>query len=182
MEKLGKRIDDLSNQLVDLRLELWKQYSLFTWKWWMLLIICILSLIIFLVLIRRDKMLQSIAYFGLLYILNRNLDDVATAMDWYDYRIQLEPIIPTMLPANLFVIPISFTLLYQKFINWKSFLIALILFSGSVAYIALPFMKYLDIYLIKHWNAHLSFISLIIMASLSKLIIDKAKAIQEKSQ
>lgn len=50
-----------------------------------------------------------------LYIINKNLDDAATAMDWYDYRIQLEPIIPTMLPANLFIVPIGLSILYHQY-------------------------------------------------------------------
>jgi hypothetical protein len=35
MEQLGKRIDEVSNQLVQLRKEIWVKYTLFTWQWWM---------------------------------------------------------------------------------------------------------------------------------------------------
>lgn len=180
MEELGKKIDKLSNQLTNLRWELWTEYTVFTWKWWMLVIICVLFLVLFIVLIKKDKLLQSIAYFGVIYILNRNLDDVATALDWYDYRIQLEPIIPTMLPANLFIIPIGLTLIYQKLSRWKEFIIGIVVFSGATSFIALPMMRDFGIYLTKNWNSFYSFLSLLIMASLAKFFIDKFEKIQDR--
>ncbi|MFE8701541.1 CBO0543 family protein [Cytobacillus sp. FJAT-54145] len=180
MEELGKKIDKLSNQVTDLRMELWTKHVVFSWKWGLLVMICLASILVLIVLIKRESILQTVAYLGVIYVMNKNLDDVGTALDWYDYRIQLEPIIPTMLPANLFIFPISLSLLYQTFMRWKSFIIALVSFSLFSAYIALPILKYLEIYTTKTWNSHYSFISLIIMASLSKLIIDRLKAIQDK--
>lgn len=173
MEELGKQIDKLSNQLTDLRMEIWTKHTLFTWQWWMLLIACIIMLVLFIVCIKKEKRLPSIAYFGIIYLINKNLDDIATAMVWSDYRMQLEPIIPTMLPANLFIIPIGLTLIYDRYKKWKSFLIALGGASVLIAYIALPLMKMVNIYLEKSWNAHWSFITLVIMATISKAVIDK---------
>ncbi|WP_117170111.1 CBO0543 family protein [Paraliobacillus sediminis] len=175
MDALGEKIDKLTNQVTDLRMELWTNYTLFTWQWWMLLVACIIMLVLFFLFIKKERLLSSIAYLGIIYILNRNLDDLATTMDWYDYRIQLEPIIPTMLPANLFIIPIGLTLTYDRYENWKSFLIALGVFSAFISYIALPMMKAVNIYLEKSWNANWSFISLVIMAVISKAVIDKVK-------
>jgi hypothetical protein len=180
MEELGKKIDKLSNQLTDLRMEIWTKYTLFTWQWWMLLIACIIMLVLFFVFIKKEKRLPSIAYLGIIYLLNKNLDDVATAMDWYDYRMQLEPIIPTMLPANLFIIPIGLTIIYDRYKKWKSYLIALGLASFFVAYIALPLMKMVNIYLEKAWSAHWSFITLVIMAIISKAVIDQVKGTYDR--
>lgn len=180
MEELGKKIDEVSNYLTQLRLEIWRKYTLFTWQWWVFVAVCIAALILFFVFVSKEKYLQAIAYLGLIYILNKNLDDVATALDWYDYRMQLEPIIPTFLPANLFVIPITLSIFYQRYEKWVKFLIATAIFSVSTAYIFLPLAKSVGIYLEKHWNAHLSFISLLIMAVICKLIIDKAKELSKR--
>ncbi|RKL64714.1 hypothetical protein CR203_24840 [Salipaludibacillus neizhouensis] len=175
MDELGKKIDKVSNQLTDLRWEIWTKHSLFTWQWWMLLATCILFLLLFFFFVKKEKALSTTAYLGIIYIINKNLDDMATAMDWYDYRLQLEPIIPTMLPANLFIIPIGFSILYQRFERWKSFLISIGIFAGFVSYLALPLMKMVDIYLEKAWNANWSFISLVLMSIISKTIIDRLK-------
>ncbi|MGM0854287.1 MAG: CBO0543 family protein [Bacillota bacterium] len=175
MNELGKKIDKVSNQLTDLRWEIWTKHTLFTWQWWMLVAICILFLTLLFFLVKREKALSTIGYLGIIYILNKNLDDVATAMDWYDYRIQLEPIIPTMLPANLFIIPIGLSVLYQRYERWKSFLISISIFAGIVSYVALPFMKFVNIYIEKAWNANWSFFSLVLMSIISKAIIDRLK-------
>ncbi|WP_078544807.1 CBO0543 family protein [Litchfieldia alkalitelluris] len=175
MEELGKKIDKLSNQLTDLRMEIWTEHTLFTWQWWMLLIASIIMVVLFFVMIKKERRLPSVAFIGLIYILNKNLDSVATAMDWYDYRIQLEPIIPTMLPANLFIIPIALTVIYDRYRKWKSFLIALVAASAFIAYIALPLMKLVKIYLEKAWNSHWSFLSLVVISVISKVIIDRVK-------
>ncbi|NWQ39447.1 hypothetical protein MLOOGBEN_01895 [Bacillus sp. EB106-08-02-XG196] len=57
MEELGKQIDKLSNQLTDLRMEIWTKHTLFTWQWWMLLIACIIMLVLFIVCIKKEKRL-----------------------------------------------------------------------------------------------------------------------------
>jgi hypothetical protein len=181
VEELGRKIDKLSNQLTDLRIEIWTKHTLYTWQWWMLLVACIIMLILFFVFIKKEKLLPSIAYLGVIYIINKNLDDLATALDWYDYRMQLEPIIPTMLPANLFIIPILLTLIYDRCKNWKSFMISLTIVSAFISYIALPMMKVVSIYLEKAWNSNWSFLSLVLMAVISKAAIDKVKLKYDKS-
>jgi hypothetical protein len=178
MEELGKQIDQLSNKLTALRLEIWIKYTLFTWQWWMLVLSCIGIIILFIVLIRKENLLRAFAYLGLVYIFNKNLDDLATALDWYDYRMQLEPIIPTMLPANLFIIPGLLTILYERYVKWKQYLIAIGAFGGFVSYLVLPLMKAVKIYMEKTWNGHLSFLSLILMAVASKFIVDAAVRLQ----
>lgn len=179
MEELGKKIDEVSNHLTDLRWEIWLKHSLFTWQWWMLLGMCIIISVLFIIFIKKEKLVQAIAYFGIIFILNKYIDEVATVLDWYDYRIQLQPgIISSMTPANLFIIPMSLSLIYQRFPRWKSFLISLGFFSVCTSYIALPFLKMVDIYLEKTWNANWSFISLILMAVISKFIIDRTELIQ----
>ena len=137
---------------------------------------------VFVRFIRKDKLLQTISYFGIIYIINRNFDDLATVKDWYDYRIQLEPLIPTMLPANLFIIPISLTLIYQKYTNWKEFMIVLLLLSGFISFIALPMMRDFGFYLTKNWNAFYSVLSLLFMATLSKVVVDQLKKIQDRNK
>ncbi len=175
MEDLGKEIDKLSNQLTDLRIELWREHTLFTWQWWMLVVICFVFLILLIVFVKKEKALSTVAFIGIVYIINKNLDDVATALDWYDYRIQLEPIIPTMLPANLLIIPIGFGVLYARYEAWKSFLVSITIFASLVSFIALPLMKLAEIYIEKNWNSILSFVSLLAITMISKLIIDFLK-------
>lgn len=182
MEELGKKIDEVSNHLTQLRIEIWTKYTLFTWVWWTLLIGCIIFAILFFILIDKKKYMQSVAYFGIVYILNRNLDDIATVADWYDYRMQLEPTIPTNIPANLFIIPVSLTIIYQRYDKWKGFIIASALYSATISYVILPLMEVLKIYKLKVWNSTLSFISLIAIGALSKLLVDKIKLIQEKAR
>jgi predicted tellurium resistance membrane protein TerC len=140
---------------------------------------CIAFVVIFFIWMDKKKVIEGIAYFGLIFIINKNLDDIATAMDWYDYRMQLEPIIPTMLPANLFAIPVILTLIYQHNKHWKRFLVVLVLVTATLSYVGLPLMEKAEIYLTKAWNSHYSFISLLFMAVLSKALIQLCEKIQE---
>lgn len=155
---------------------------MFTWQWWLLVALCLLGTLAFVVLIDRRFLVMTVAYLGLIYLLNKNLDDWATAMDWYDYRMQLEPIIPTMLPANLFMVPIFMSLLYSRLRRWTSYLIGLCLFAAAVSYAALPLMKLAGIYLEKAWNPHLSLLTLILMGVLSKWIVDKLSKVQQRAK
>ncbi|MCI3927049.1 hypothetical protein MO973_43445 [Paenibacillus sp. TRM 82003] len=172
MEEKGKEIDKLSNALTALRGELWREHTLFTWQWWLLVGICVAFVAAGIFLLRKKGLLRAFAYYGVLYVLNRNLDDLATALDWYDYRMQLEPVIPTLLPANLFGVPIPLMILYQRLPTWKQFSIGLAVFAGFVSFVALPLMEWTGIYLLKEWNAFWSFLSLFVMGAAAKLIVD----------
>lgn len=178
MDEMGKQIDAVSNQLTRLRVEFWVDYTLFTWQWWMLVGVCIVMSILFITLLKKDKLLQSIAYFGVIFIINKYLDDLASVLDWYDYRMQIVPIIPSLLPANLFVVPMGLTIIYQRFTMWRSFLLVLGAFSFLLAYISLPLMKLFGMYQEKAWNSHLSFASLVVIAVIAKLIIDRIENVQ----
>ncbi|CAM4487553.1 hypothetical protein [Paenibacillus tarimensis] len=182
MKEMGKEIDRLSNELTRQRWEFWHMYTLFSWQWWSLVALCLLCVVALVLLLKRDKLVQAAAYYGVIYLINKNVDDWATAMDWYDYRMQLEPIIPTMLPANLFAIPTILTLLYYRLPGWKGFALALAAASAVISYIMLPFMEWAQIYVTGKWNAHSSFISLFIMGSLAKWVVDMLQKLQDRPQ
>ncbi|HZG56217.1 hypothetical protein [Paenibacillus sp.] len=178
MEKMGKEIDKLSNELTALRWEFWEKHTLFTWQWWCFLAVCVLFAALAVVLLRRRGLVSAVAYYGAIYVLNKNLDDWATAMDWYDYRMQLEPIIPTMLPANLFAVPIALTILYQRLPRWRGYLAGLAAFSAIVSYAVLPLAEWAGIYLTKEWNAHFSMLSLLAMGAIAKGAVDGLKRLE----
>lgn len=181
MEELGTEIDRVSNYLTDLRWELWFKYTLFTWQWWSLVLMSIISAVLYFRFIRKDKILSSFVYFGIIFILNKYLDGLATVRDWYDYRVQIEPAIPTMIAANLFVIPMGLSFIYQRYEKWKPFLIALVICSAFVSYVALPLMEMAHIYLPKAWKYSYSFIALILMGVLAKAAVDRAAWVQSQS-
>ncbi|MEW8987853.1 MAG: hypothetical protein AB2401_12805, partial [Bacillus sp. (in: firmicutes)] len=62
-----------------------------------------------------------------------------------------------------------------RFVTWKSFIIATLVFAAGVSYIALPLMEKADIYLKKGWSSHYSLLSLLAISVIAKLFIDKAK-------
>jgi hypothetical protein len=181
MEKMGKEIDRLSNELTALRWRFWEEYTLFTWQWWSYVAACVLFVVLAVWLLRRKELVPAIAYYGIAYLLNRNLDDWATMMDWYDYRMQLEPTIPTNEVANIFAVPISLMLLYHRLPTWKSYGIGLLAFAAAVAYGALPMMKLANIYALKEWNSHWSFLSLLVIGTIAKAAVDAFRRLEGRT-
>lgn len=160
---------------MNLQHELWFHHSLFSWQWWMLIGICAVTVILFIVLVQRDRLMEAIAYYATITLLNHYLYLAASAFNWYSYPIQVIPYVQAMETLNLIVIPMVLTLLYQHFAKWGAYITGTILFSALTAYIALPLMRTFHIYAPKQWNAHLSFISLLLLAAVAKAFVDWAK-------
>ncbi|GAA3333911.1 hypothetical protein GCM10020331_099820 [Ectobacillus funiculus] len=125
--------------------------------------------------------MQTIAYFGIIFILNKYIDEIATALDWYDYRIQVQPgIIPSMLVANLFHYSNGIKYHLSAIFKMETFLIALgLFFDFFTSYIALFFSQNSGhLFRKKAWNAHWSCISLVVMGVIAKIVIDRVVLIQ----
>ena len=95
---------------------------------------------------------------------------------WY-YPVDLIPIFPPATAIDYIMLPIIYTLIYQYFQRWKSFLIATFIMAAIFTTILEPALVHLGLYVPIKWNFHYGFPIYIVIGIVVKLITEKIATI-----
>ncbi|ASK64076.1 hypothetical protein CFK37_18900 [Virgibacillus phasianinus] len=159
IEKTNENRDKLISVFTEKR-ELWNEYVFLSWQW---ILLAIISVVIILLFIRYRKKMSTarllLAGFSSC-ILAVFLDTLGDFYNWYDYRYDLIPGTPNLIPWDAIFIPIAvmFTLQIKPKVNP---IIKAILFSGITSFVVLPFLSYSPYYYQTNWSYFYSFLILI---------------------
>ncbi|WP_029425254.1 CBO0543 family protein [Alkalibacillus haloalkaliphilus] len=140
------KITDLRHDLKNTEINFWLEHSIFSFPWFFIIFIIIISAIIWWVLIDKKRLIELIAFGGLVALLATIFDIIGSNFVLFGYPTELLPIIPPLIPANLAVIPFTFILIYQYTNSWKSFLITVLIIGGMFAFIFEPILDWINIY------------------------------------
>lgn len=168
-----EEIRKVHQQLVDMRVEYWFNHDLFSFQWWLLLIVLILPWFIWWRFVDKQRIDQILLFGTLLILLVSILDDLGVEMHLWSYPYQLVPILPKLIPIDYGILVIAHMFLYQKYTQWKSFIIANTLLATVFTIIFEPLTVKLDIYNLENWRYIYSFPIYILKAMLIKWLVDE---------
>ncbi|MBK1810030.1 hypothetical protein JHL18_05150 [Clostridium sp. YIM B02505] len=179
MESLHEKILDLKKTELDLSLQHWYNYELFTWQWWIKFVYIIIPIFLLYKLLDRKRSFEILTY-GLMISLMATVIDIAGSdfMIW-NYKIRLLPVGIFLVHDTIFI-PIISMLLYQYYTSWKAFITANLILSAIGAYIEEPIAVWINIYEPLAWRHTYSFFAFFAMTVICKyitqrLLINKAK-------
>lgn len=169
----------IMNELIDLQVknnELRKEHYfetvLFSYQWWILVIITVGLWIIWVKLVDKER-LHSILLVGLITsVFAIVLDDIGLSLSLWAYPYQIVYFTSRMNPVDITIIPVFYMLLYQYFKTWKSYFIILILMALFAVFIAEPFFGLLNMYTKLNWEYWYSGPIYIIMGVIVKGVVD----------
>ncbi|MDR4938261.1 CBO0543 family protein [Rossellomorea marisflavi] len=152
------------------------QETLFSYQWWIILATTIILWVVW-VLVVDKKRLKSIMIVGLITSLMATvMDDIGLSLAAWHYPYQLVYFTTRFNPVDLAVIPVTYMLLYQYFVSWRSFFIAILSFCLFAAFIAEPIFVLLDMYIMMRWEYWYSAPIYFAMGILVKWLMDKLDA------
>ena len=170
-------IDKKQEVLTHLSIEHWIQHDLFSLNWWILFLATTIPYFIWWKAVDKSRFFEMFSYCMLCSTLCMLLDIIGTESMLWHYPDKLLPIITPLIPANLVIIPISATLVYQYFTRWSYFLVATIGWSILFAYIIEPLFILRKMFeLSEQWSHTKSFIGFIILGIILKTVFDKIKS------
>ncbi|CAG9623255.1 CBO0543 family protein [Sutcliffiella rhizosphaerae] len=150
----------------------WLDNDIFSLKWWIIVLISVVFLLIFLALIDKQRIkLISIAFL-VTFILVAIVNEGGYFFGLWSYPHQFVPFLKNVNAVDFLTIPVILTLLYQFFSRWKYFLIANIIVLLLIAYVAVPLFVYFKFYVLYKWNYTLSFVTLFIVSICVKVMVD----------
>jgi hypothetical protein len=157
------KVDHITEKYKDISLDHWIHGDLFTWKWWLLLSSLIIPWIIWWKIVNKKRLKQILIYglsFSSISIL---LDEIGTFFRLWTYPDKLLPV-PSLFPADLSIIPVSFMLLYQYIPKGKAFFAGNVVLSGILAFILEPLFEKLHLFEIQLWKHTYTFVGLMAIA------------------
>jgi hypothetical protein len=157
----------------------WLNHELFTWNWWVLVAFILIPLIIWLIVVDRKRILEVILVWTLVIIPTSYLDAIGVDLKFWVYPVQFLPITPRALPFDVFMVGITFMLLYQFFNSWRSYLIALFIMALVFAFIGEPISKRLNLVYYIKWKYYYSFLYYVSLGVTVRTIVIKCKQLSE---
>jgi hypothetical protein len=180
IEDLHKRLIEVRKMSSELSLEHWLRAELNTWHWWLSVGLLIMPWIIWWKLVDRKRIFEILGY-GLFIIMFATFSDViGSELVLWNYTTRIFPIVPSLLPFDFTIAPVIFMSLYQYYTKWKSFLIAGIIISAVLAFIAEPLLVVLKLYKLISWKYIYSFPVYLSAAIISKWLVCKIKCHRDR--
>jgi hypothetical protein len=173
--KAALKMIEKHHQNVKQDIQHWVNHEVFSWNWWVLVGFILVPFIIWLILVDRKRMLELLLVWTLVIIPTSYLDAIGIDLKFWVYPVQFLPVTPRAIPFDVFMVGISYMLLYQYFSKWQTYFKALIVLAFVFAFIGEPLSHYLNLVYYVKWKYYYSFIYYILLGVTIKAIISKSK-------
>ncbi|UOQ95120.1 hypothetical protein MUO14_09410 [Halobacillus shinanisalinarum] len=170
-----KEIERMTSTLHQMEMDYWIHHALFSFHWWVILVLNAVFLFLFLSFIDRQRILLITLAFMISYVITSILDDIGEYFQLWIYPYHFLQFLAPFTSVEFIIVPSIMALLYQTFSRWKSFLIADFIASLVISFIVQPIFVYLDFYKLNNWTYTYSFLVLFGIGVVVKLIMDFIK-------
>ncbi|WP_307437260.1 CBO0543 family protein [Bacillus sp. V2I10] len=165
----------MTSTLHQLEMDYWINHDLFSFQWWAILIMNAIFLILFILLIDRQRILLITLAFMISYVINNIFDDIGEYFQLWSHPHQLVQFLSPVATVEFIIVPSIMALMYQMFSRWKFFLIVDFIVSLIISFIVQPIFVYLNIYKLHNWTYFYSLLVLFVIGVVVKIIVDFIK-------
>jgi hypothetical protein len=175
-------VEKIRRQLSENAHQYWINDNLFTWQWWLLIILSIVPWFIWWKFVDKEKLIEIALYGAFISMIASVLDVIGTNTVLWGYPHQpLWFLIPPLLPIDLTIMPVEHMLIYQYFPRWKGFVLTLLIVAVVSALMIEPLFNWAGIYILYSWKYVYSIPIYIAIAVVAKVIIQKLLQYQKPS-
>lgn len=147
MDKLSTEHTDLIMRIFDL----WAQEIVFTWRWWLGVILTVLTWLFWMRFHNKESRNRLLTAGFFVMALSVSLDAIGVQVGLWSYRYEVLPFIPAYVPYDLALMPVVVMLLIQFKPEYSAFKKS-IAFGLLSAFVGEPFIVFLDIYKPLEWQ------------------------------
>lgn len=153
-QEVLKIMDSNINKITDLvyqKQDIWIHYVVFSWRWWIGLILSILPWVLWM-LFKKKASSDRYLHVGLfIIILSTFLDVLGDQYGFWHYRYNVLPLVPTYFPWDFSLMPVVIMFLIQIKPKANPFLKAAI-FAIGTSYIGEPLFHWISVYQLIYWR------------------------------
>jgi len=173
---------EIQSQLTSIRIDEWLQEDVFHFRWWFLLVLFIVSVFIWWKVVDKKRLHEISLYAVLTTIIILGIDEYGEELTLWDYRTDMLPLFLPLTAIHLAGLPIIYSLIYQYFGTWKSYLWASIIMAAVFSFIFEPILAWGGFYQLLKWKYYYDFPIYTAIAICIRLVIIKIYAYTEKSK
>ena len=179
-----KKIEEIEHHYDELKilwLNYWKEEVVFTYQWWIMVLILILPFFLWWMLVDKRRIIEislvGLFTSGIAFI----LDQVGTSLRYWIYPYTLTYLERDLwLPANFSVIPFFYMMIYQWFPKWQKYILAIIVFAFFASFVGESIFKWLGIYKVLKWEHIYSVPFYIMIGVFVKIVLQKLISIEKE--
>jgi hypothetical protein len=171
---------DIQWQLTCTRFDEWINNDLFHYRWWVLLALFILCEYLWWKTVDKSRLNEIILYAAFVTIMILALDELGTELTLWYYPINIFPLFPPIAAIDLSCLPLVYSLIYQYFRTWKSFIIASIIMSIISCFVLEPIFVWSGIYKMITWKSYYGLPIYFSIALCAKCAVVKIYSIESK--
>jgi hypothetical protein len=161
--------------LVQTNMERFFNFAFLSPQWWLLLAFLIVPWLIWAKVVDKRRKLEIVVVGLFIAIITKLLDLVGYNLNFWDYPIELIPLVPEAFAFDLSMIPVAYMLLYQYLRTWKSYCIGLVCMSVVYAFIGEPFCNWIMVVVYIKWRYIYSFVYYITVGIIVRAIVENLK-------
>jgi hypothetical protein len=153
----AKKVYNLLQQSTDLHIEIWTEYIVFTWRWWLVALLTILPWIIWWKF-RKKESTHRLLFAGFFsIIISILMDNVGARFGWWYYQYEVIPFSPAFKPWDVSLMPVI-TMFFLQFKPKVNVFLKAIIYAAIISFGAEPIFKWLGFYVYPNWEYTFSFI------------------------
>jgi len=171
---------EIQRHLTSIHIDNWIKYDVFTSKWWLLLGLILILIIIWWVLLDKSRLPEILLYVVLATIMALGIVEYGEELTLWDYPIDIIPVFPPLTSINLLSLPLIYSLIYQYFTTKKSFAWATIIATTIICFILEPMLVWVNLYQLVHWEYYYSLPIDVILALFARIVLMKILDITRK--
>jgi hypothetical protein len=173
---------EIQRKLTYLRIDVWLREDVFHFRWWFLLIVFILSAFFWWKKVEKARLYEIILYAALVIIITLGLDEIGEELCLWDYPTDVVPVFPPLTAINLASLPMIYSLIYQRFKTWKSFIWATLIMAAIFCFVFEPILVWGGFYQTLKWKYYYGFPIYTAMALCIKLAVTKIFAVVDEAK
>lgn len=171
IKKSGDLYEELHNTHVDFY-HFWMTEVLFTWRWWMAVILIIIPWALWFLVKKRESSSRLLQAGFFVMVLSSGMDMIGIAMGLWYYPVNVFPVMPEFIPFDICAFPVTTMLFIQFFPNVHP-IIKAVIYALLGSFVFQPLNKLIGLYYSELWKDYYSFPILIFIYLTSNHLASK---------
>lgn len=173
---------EIQRKLTSTRIDEWIRDDIFRFRWWFLIALFIVAVVLWWKMVDKTRLLEISLYASLTTIIALGLDEIGDEFCLWYYPTDIIPVFPPLTSVDLACLPFIYSITYQHFKTWKSFLFATLVMSAIFCFILEPILVWGGFYQPLKWKYYYGFPIYTIIALCIRLAVVKSISIVKKSK
>ena len=173
---------DLQLQLTKLRFDEWLSGDIFHPRWWILSLLFILDVWAWWKIANKSRLPEIILCAAVTAVMILVFDEIGEELTLWNYPTDVFPLFPPIASIDLACLPLLYSLTYQFFTKWKSFIIASTVLSALSCFVFEPIFVWIKMYQMLQWKSWYGLPLYFTIGLLGKAAVSLALRIERRAE